>query len=105
MPFPRMASTELNFYFELERLLLPSQVGPSLQGRAGEDLRPLGEGGAAPHLRGGQDGGQDGVHPEQAGRSRLQTKTAQEGQERQKGEEAQASFQEIGPLKHEKKFP
>ena len=72
-----------------------AQVGASLEERAGKDLRPLGEGGAVPHLVGGEGGGQEGVHPEQVGRHRPQTQETQEGKGGHKGTQAQAPSLEI----------
>ena len=70
-------------------------MGAPLEGRAGDDLRPLGEGGAVPHLLGGEGGGQEGVHPEQIGRHRPQTQEPQEGKGGHKAAQAQAPSVEI----------
>ena len=75
--------------------LILAQVGASLEGRAGKDLRPLGEGGAVPYLFGGQSGGQEGAHPEQVGRHRPKTQAAQEGKGGYQGAQAQAPSLEV----------
>ena len=75
-------------------------MGASVQGRAEEGLRPLGEGGAAPRGRGEREVGHGEAHPEDAGRARLQTQgelKIREDQIREAGAKGGEAKRETGP--------